>query len=175
MMRVVVGNRRRVRWWRLPLMLAAWASLAIPIVVAVVVVGNLRAWSRDLPSMPDVSAWARSAPTTSRIVARDGTVLAELPFFDGAVVGRRDYVRLSDIPPIVVDAVLAAEDVRFFSHHGVDYPAMVRAAWSNLRAGRTVSGASTITQQLARNLSPRGIGTERSLRRKLREALVARR
>ena len=70
--------------------------------------------------------------------------------------------------------MLAAEDVRFFEHRGVDYQAIARAAWINYHAGRVVEGASTITQQVARNLLPAEIGTERSVRRKVREALLAR-
>ena len=78
------------------------------------------------------------------------------------------------MPPHLVQAVLAAEDVRFFEHRGVDYQAIARAAWINYQAGRVVEGASTITQQVARNLLPDEIGTERSMRRKVREALLAR-
>ncbi|HET9626071.1 MAG TPA: transglycosylase domain-containing protein, partial [Kofleriaceae bacterium] len=69
---------------------------------------------------------------------------------------------------------LAAEDVRFFAHRGVDYPAIARAAIINYQAGRVVEGASTITQQVARNLLPQDIGAARNVRRKVREALLAR-
>ena len=58
------------------------------------------------------------------------------------------------LPEMVVAAFLAAEDGRFRQHHGIDVKAVVRAAWSNLRSGRVVSGASTITQQLARLAYP---------------------
>ena len=79
-------------------------------------------------------------------------------------------IRLEDTPKVLIDAVLAAEDHRFFSHGGVDLRALVRAAWTNLRAGRVREGGSTITQQLVkvRLLSPR-----RTLVRKLREAWLA--
>ena len=80
-----------------------------------------------------------------------------------------------DLPPLLVQALLAAEDTRFFQHHGVDAQAVARAAWANYRAGRVLEGASTITQQVARALLPREIGREQNLRRKVREALVARR
>ncbi len=176
MIRVAVANRRRGgRWWRLPIALGLWLVIAAPCVAVVVAIVTLRRWSRDLPAVPDVGAWSRDAPSTSTIRAIDGTALAELPFTDGEVIGRRTYVGLAEVPPIVVAAVLAAEDVRFASHHGVDFQAVVRAVWIDARAGRAVQGASTITQQLARNLSPAGIGSERTARRKVREALVARR
>ncbi|MEZ4398721.1 MAG: transglycosylase domain-containing protein [Kofleriaceae bacterium] len=175
MRRVVVGNRRRGGgWWRLALVVVAWLAVATPTVAMVWAVATLRAAARGLPPVPDVAAWTAAAPATSTVLAADGTVLTELPFTEGAVVGHRRIVRLSDIAPVVIDAVLAAEDAHFYQHHGVDYPAIARAAWRNWRAGRTVEGASTITQQLARNLVP-AIGTERSLTRKLREALLARR
>jgi penicillin-binding protein 1C len=69
--------------------------------------------------------------------------------------GRR-VILLPDgpLPELVTAAFLAAEDARFRQHHGIDLQAVVRAAWSNLKAGRVVSGASTITQQLARLACP---------------------
>jgi penicillin-binding protein 1B len=79
-------------------------------------------------------------------------------------------VRLDETPRVLIDAVLAAEDHRFFEHGGVDVRALVRAAWANLRAGRVKEGGSTITQQLVkvRLLSP-----QRTFFRKLREAWLA--
>jgi len=79
-------------------------------------------------------------------------------------------MRLADTPRLLVDAVLAAEDHRFFEHGALDARGLARAAWANLREGRTVQGGSTITQQLVKNrlLTPR-----RSLPRKLQEAWLA--
>ena len=79
-------------------------------------------------------------------------------------------VRLDEAPKVLIDAVLAAEDHRFFTHGGLDPRALVRAAWANLRAGRVKEGGSTITQQLikVRLLSP-----QRTVVRKLREAWLA--
>jgi penicillin-binding protein 1A len=174
-MRVVVANRRDGGWWwRLPLLAVIWLAIATPIIAALVVATTLRRWARDLPEVPDLAAWRAQAPQTSLVLAADGSHLAELPFRDGAVVGHRTLVPLEALPPQLVQAVLAAEDVRFFEHRGVDYAAIVRAAWMNYQAGRVVEGASTITQQVARNLLPAEIGTERSAKRKVREALLAR-
>ncbi|MEZ4364810.1 MAG: biosynthetic peptidoglycan transglycosylase [Kofleriaceae bacterium] len=162
--RVVVGNAR-VRAglrWRAPLALLVWSLWAAPIVGGLWALTILRGWARELPEVPDLAAWQATVPRTSRVLAADGTVLAELPFTDGEVVGRRDLVRLDEVPQVLVDAMLAAEDVRFFTHPGVDLQAVVRAALANYRAGRVVEGASTITQQVARNLLPVEIGTERS-------------
>jgi penicillin-binding protein 1A len=173
--RVVVANARDGGWWwRLPVLAVIWLAIAAPIVAGGVVAATLRRWARDLPDVPDLAAWRAEAPQTSLILAADGAHLAELPFRDGAVVGHRTLTPLAAVPAPVIAAVLAAEDVRFFAHRGVDYPAIARAAKINYQVGRVVEGASTITQQVARNLLPREIGSARNLRRKVREALLAR-
>jgi penicillin-binding protein 1B len=79
-------------------------------------------------------------------------------------------VRIDETPRVLINAVLAAEDHRFFEHGGLDVRALLRAAWANLRAGRVKEGGSTITQQLVkvRLLSP-----QRTFFRKLREAWLA--
>ena len=174
--RVVIANRRTGgMWWRAPVALLVWALLAAPVVAALVVIATLRGYAADLPAVPDLAAWRAELPLTSRIVAADGTVLAEIPFRDGEVIGHRRWIDAADLPPLLVRALLAAEDIRFFQHRGVDLHAVARAAWANYQAGRVVEGASTITQQVARALLPEEIGREQTLRRKVREALLARR
>lgn len=174
-MRVRVANRREGGWWwRLPLLAVLWLGFALPVLAGLFVAATLRSWASDLPEVPDLAAWRAQAPQTSLILAADGSHLAEQPFKDGKVVGHRSIATLDRFPPNLVRAVLAAEDVRFFEHKGVDYRAAVRAAWVNYKVGRVVEGASTITQQVARNLLPQDIGTERSMKRKVREALLAR-
>jgi penicillin-binding protein 1B len=79
-------------------------------------------------------------------------------------------VRLDETPRVLIDAVLAAEDHRFFEHGGVDFRALLRAAWANLRAGRVKEGGSTITQQLVK---VRLLNPQRTFFRKLREAWLA--
>ncbi len=81
-------------------------------------------------------------------------------------------VKLSQIPPRLLDCTLAAEDKRFFSHHGIDIFATLRSATDFLRNRRVVSGASTITQQLAKISAP---PAPRNLASKFREAMIARR
>jgi penicillin-binding protein 1B len=83
-----------------------------------------------------------------------------------------DYrpVRLAEVPLVLINAVLAAEDHRFFDHGGLDARGLLRAAWANLRAGRITQGGSTITQQLVKN---RLLESERTLERKVREAWLA--
>lgn len=86
----------------------------------------------------------------------------------------RDEVTIDQIPYTLTQAVLAAEDSRFFQHHGVDYYGMFRAALKNWRAGRIRQGASTLTQQLARNSFPKELpSNDRSYQRKLLEIFVA--
>ncbi len=93
-----------------------------------------------------------------------GSVLATY----GDVYGR--YIEYYQIPRNLRNAVIATEDKRFFDHFGVDILGIIRAAFANIKAGHTVQGGSTITQQLAKIvfLSP-----ERTLKRKLQEAILA--
>ncbi len=174
-LRVVVGNYKKPKWRVLFLVMFTWLLIALPIVAAWIVTSKLRGYAEDLPEVPDLKAWREQAPQTTRVYAADGSILAELPFQDGKAVGHRTLVPLESYPQQVVQAVLAAEDVRFWEHKGADYYAIARAAYANYKAGRVIEGASTITQQLARNLLPNEIGTERSARRKVREVLLARR
>jgi penicillin-binding protein 1A len=85
---------------------------------------------------------------------------------------RRTLVPYSKIPPVVVDAFVAAEDTRFWTHGGIDYTGMARAFLADLRSGHAKEGASTITQQVVKNLL---LTPERSFRRKIQEIILARR
>ncbi len=102
-----------------------------------------------------------------------GALLLE-PELVGAYYGpnreQRALVRLSELPPHLVDAVLAVEDQRFLTHRGIDFRRVLGALWVNVRSGRVRQGGSTVTQQLVKNffLTP-----ERSLKRKSQEALMA--
>jgi penicillin-binding protein 1A len=85
-------------------------------------------------------------------------------------VEKRVLLPIEQIPDLVRKAFVAAEDGRFYKHGGVDYLGVLRAAWANLRARQVVQGGSSITQQVAKILI---VGQERSLARKVREALLA--
>ena len=94
---------------------------------------------------------------------------------DGQVIGiygeqRREFTKISDFPKILKDAVIAAEDKRFYDHWGVDVWGVARAMIGNVMAGGVQSGASTITQQVAKNFY---LSSERSFTRKFNEALLA--
>jgi penicillin-binding protein 1B len=82
----------------------------------------------------------------------------------------RSIVQLSDVPPLLVGGLQAVEDRDFKHHIGVDFTAILRAAFADLRAGHTVQGASTITQQLVRNLF---LSRDQTMGRKLNEALMS--
>src|SRR5262249_30643166 len=82
----------------------------------------------------------------------------------------RQVIPLAQVPKSLISAVLAAEDARFFHHAGIDPLAVLRAAFANMRRGGIVQGGSTITQQTVKNLY---LGQERTLWRKMREALMA--
>jgi penicillin-binding protein 1B len=102
----------------------------------------------------------------------DGLELEGEVLTGGADQSGEDHrpIRLADLSPLLVNAVLAAEDHRFFDHRGLDIYGLARAGWANLRAGRVRQGGSTITQQLVkiRLLTP-----QRTLARKLQEAWLA--
>jgi len=125
---------------------------------------------KDLPDPGDIRERVSQFETT-RILDRDGNVLYEILDPSG---GRRTYVSLDKISPYLIAATLATEDKEFYNHPGFDAMAIARAFWQNLVSKETVSGASTITQQLTRTLflSPEE-RAEQSYTRKLREALIA--
>jgi penicillin-binding protein 1A len=104
---------------------------------------------------------------TSKLYAADGRFLAEIG------LERRTLVKIEDIPQVVRDAFVITEDRRFYQHHGVDFIGLAGAV-RDWMMGDRLRGASTITQQLARNIFPERISRERSLVRKLKEARVAR-
>jgi penicillin-binding protein 1C len=123
-----------------------------------------------LPSVEDLRQRASSFETT-RIYDRNGNLLYEIL---DPNAGRRTYVKLDKISPYLVAATIATEDKSFYSHPGFDPVAIVRAFWQNYQEGDIASGASTITQQLARLLlfSPQE-RSEQTYMRKVREALLA--
>jgi penicillin-binding protein 1C len=123
----------------------------------------------DLPS-PDELYHRRSAPST-RILDRHGRLLYEII---DPHAGHHKPLSLDQIPLACQQATIATEDANFYANPGVDLIGILRAAWINLRGGEVLAGGSTITQQLARNLllDPQE-RAERTLRRKLRESLLA--
>jgi penicillin-binding protein 1A len=142
-------------------------GLGLAVVLAAVGVGALAVWyfGRDLPDYQQLVDY--QPPIVSRVHAGDGRLLAEY------ATEKRVFVPVREMPPRVIDAFLAAEDRNFYSHIGVDPLAMLRAAATDVlrvSAKRRPQGASTITQQVAKNFL---VGSELSYQRKIKEALVA--
>src|SRR5829696_4525561 len=125
--------------------------------------------NRDLPSINQISS--RETFKTAQLFDRKGRLLWE--FFDPDA-GRRTVVPLTEISQYLIDATLAAEDANFYSNPGIEPKGIARAIYQNLTEGEVVSGASTITQQLVKNvLIPEDERYQQTPSRKLREALLA--
>ena len=119
--------------------------------------------------------FAADLPSTDGLWRAERTHAVTLLDTNGRLIARRGIdsglpVTLQDLPKYVPQAVLASEDRRFYSHFGLDFWGLGRAAWVNMQAGHVVQGGSTITQQLAKNLF---LKPERTIGRKIQEALLA--
>lgn len=131
----------------LPVLLLAYVLLLVPFT----------------PSIADLRKAKTAKPSV--VLSADGK---ELAVFKRA---NRDWVKLEDISPNVVNALIATEDRRFYDHHGMDFKRTAAAAVNTFKGD--LQGGSTITQQLARNLYPEEIGRSATLTRKVKEAITA--
>src|SRR6476619_8149613 len=150
--------RRPWRRWQITLILAA----AVVLGGVLGVVGMLWYYAQDLPDLGQLHNYQPSLVT--QVYSNDKQLIGQ--FF----IERRIQTPLAEIPERFRRAVISVEDVRFFEHPGLDYIGMLRAAWTNVRRGGKVEGASTITQQLARSLF---LSSERTFDRKVRELILA--
>ncbi|MBC7574817.1 MAG: penicillin-binding protein 1A [Herminiimonas sp.] len=116
----------------------------------------------NLPALDSLTDYRPKIPL--RIFSADNVLLGEFG------EERRNLMRIKDIPEIMKKAVLAIEDDRFYEHGGVDYVGIIRAAVHNATGGGARQGASTITQQVARNFF---LSSEQTLKRKIYEVLLA--
>jgi penicillin-binding protein 1C len=156
-------------------LLRVFLAFVFLIILIALIIGSFGIYQyfRIASTLPDVSELRDRASQfeTTRILDRDGNILYEIL---DPNAGRRTYVALDDISPYLIAATIATEDKDFFTHPGFDMFAMTRALWQNYTAGEIRSGASTITQQLARALLLEP--TERydqSYQRKAREVVLA--
>ena len=124
--------------------------------------GVLFAYSDDLPAISALDTY--QPDTITRVLASDGSVAGEF------AVERRVVLRYDEIPVVMRQAVLAAEDSGFFEHFGLSITGLVRAAMNNLIQMRKAGGASTLTQQLTRKLF---LNDEKTWERKVKELLLA--
>ncbi|HXP31891.1 MAG TPA: penicillin-binding protein 1A [Stellaceae bacterium] len=128
---------------------------------------GLAVWyfDRDLPPFQQLADY--QPPIVTRVYAGDGRPMAEY------AIEKRVFVPVNAMPPLLIHAFLAAEDRNFYAHPGIDPVSMLRAAVTDLlrlRTGKRPEGASTITQQVAKNFL---LSNEVSVERKIREALIA--
>ncbi len=160
------GNKpSRFRWIR------RLFAVAFTLLLLAGVAGGLFAWQtyeRYTADLPTLDGLRHYAPRVmSRVYAGDSRLIAEL------ATERRIFVPISAIPDQVKQAFLSAEDQKFWSHRGVDPVAIARAGWFDLMQygrGRRPIGASTITQQVAKNML---LGNEVSIARKVKELILA--
>lgn len=136
----------------------------------ILIIGVTYGISRINITIPDYRQLADYEPAvTTRLFAGDGQVMMEY------AAEKRLFVPIEKIPDVVKNAFIAAEDKHFYRHAGIDYTGIIRAALGNLRnmgKGKRPAGASTITQQVAKNFL---LSSELSYTRKLKEAILARR
>ena len=148
-------------------MLKRWLLYTGSVILGLAIVGALMGafvlalLYPTLPSLETLTDYQPKVPL--RIVSADGDLLGEFG------EERRAVIRIKDVPDVMRNAILAAEDERFYQHGGVDYVSIMRAAFTNVVSG-TQQGAGTITMQVARNFF---LTREKTLTRKLREVLLA--
>lgn len=158
-LRRAAGDFPFAEWW------AKWWVKAAAGAIVLLILGWLLIWlifARDLPSVESLKNYQPPLPTDVRSV--DGTPIYS---FERE---RRVQLSYDEFPPLLVRAYLAAEDRTFFQHGGLDYPGIATALFTNFTNGGRPVGASTITQQVAKNLL---LTNELSYRRKVREAILA--
>ena len=150
-----------VRWlWRAAY---AGAGLAVAGVLSLLMVIAV-ALAVAYPNLPNISALTDYSPKLPlRVFTSDGVLIGEYG------EQRRNLLPFNEIPAIMKDAVLSAEDARFYQHGGVDYVGIVRAAMADLRHAKS-QGASTITMQVARNVY---LSAEKTYTRKIYEILLS--
>jgi penicillin-binding protein 1A len=163
--RVAIANRRDggVVFW-----LVRLYGFAVLVLVAAVGLAGLLIYSYfslHAPPVPDLRSYAQVVPAVSRMYAADGTMLGEF------AKEWREVVPFERMPPRLVNAFLAVEDHDFYHHGGLYWKGVARALWANITAGDFAQGGSTITQQVAKQF----LGGEKSLSRKGKEAIMARR
>ena len=158
------AGSRRPAWLRWLLQLGFWTVGILAAGVACVLTAVAIALAVAYPNLPDISELSDYRPKLPlRVYSADGALIGEFG------EERRTLTPIKDIPQVMKDAVLSAEDSRFYEHGGVDYKGVARAALENLRDARS-QGASTITMQVARNFY---LSTAKTFTRKIYEILLA--
>lgn len=139
-----------------------WTSVFVTIAGAITLFGVYFYLSEDLPKISSLADYR--PPVITTVYSDDNRKIAE--FYKE----RRIVIPLSEMPSMLKDAFIAAEDSRFYTHKGIDFLSIIRAFFKNIEAGTIIQGGSTITQQVTKSflLTP-----EKSYTRKIREAILA--
>ena len=156
--KIQVVRQMSKKWWLYPLLALITAGGAL---AAMLALAAILAWP-SLPSLEILTDYRPKIPL--RVYTTDGTLIGEFG------EERRAVVKLDAVPKLMRQAILSAEDDRFYQHGGVDYLGVARAAFANLTSGGAREGASTITMQVARNFF---LSREKTLTRKFSEVLLA--
>jgi penicillin-binding protein 1A len=147
-----------LRFLLFPLALLAGLAATVALVAGLVV-------ALAFPNLPSLEALTDYQPKIPlRVYTADGVLIGEFG------EERRSVVSIAKVPPQLKNAILAAEDERFYQHTGIDYLGVLRAAWANVVTGDRRQGASTITMQVARNFF---LSSEKTVSRKVYEVLLA--
>ena len=146
------------RWIIYPVLFIAGLAAMVIAMAAVVLILTYP----NLPSLEILTDYRPKIPL--RVYTAEGQLIGEFG------EEHREVVRFQDVPDVMKQAILAAEDERFYQHRGVDVLGIARAALSNLTGGGKRQGASTITQQVAKNFF---LSSEKTYTRKLYEALLS--
>jgi penicillin-binding protein 1A len=155
-------RKRKSRSLTLRLLGYCFGALVVGMLVAAGVAGTvLWNYSKDLPDYESLAKY--EPPVMTRVHAGDGSLIAEY------AKQKRIFVPISAMPKRLINAFLAAEDHNFYSHWGIDLTGIARAAYNNITKGKK-EGASTITQQVAKNFL---LTNEQSMDRKIKEAILA--
>jgi len=160
----VGGRRRWLRW-------ALFVTLSGAVIGAVGLVGMFLVFSAD-PDLPKIDAVSDYRPkVVSKVMSADNEVIGEI------YEERRTVVPRDKIPPVMIHAIVDAEDAQFYEHGGISYWGIFRALVDDLKPGSRMRGASTLTQQLVRNLILKNATRSgfAGLKRKVQEAILARR
>ncbi len=148
--------------------LPRWAKIVLALGITGFIAGtalvvSLVIWaSNDLPSLDRIAEYQPALSTS--ILARDGTIVGEI--YDE----RRYLIELNQLPSYLPNAFISAEDKDFYSHSGISFTSIARAAMANMKSGSTSQGGSTITQQVVKRVL---LTPERTYTRKIKEALLA--
>src|SRR6185312_590304 len=160
----VGGKRRWLRW-------ALFVTLAGAVLAGVAVVGMFLVLSAD-PDLPKIDAVSDYRPkVVTKVMSADGELIGEI------YEERRTVVPRDKIPPVMIHAIVDAEDAQFYEHGGISYWGIFRALVDDLKPGARMRGASTLTQQLVRNLILKNATRSgfAGLKRKVQEMILAKR